>query len=113
MKEILSSNFVEYKGCFEKNDLVQRLKLLYESSVANKRLQEEIAQAQPTESTISDGGKRAVGEDDLCKICMDSLVDCVLIECGHMVACTKCGKRLAECPICRQNVVRVLRVFKS
>jgi len=113
MKEILSSNFVEYKGCVEKNDLVQRLKLLYESNLANKRLQEEIAQPQPTESTISDGTKRNVGEDDLCKICMDSLVDCVLIECGHMVACTKCGKRLAECPICRQNVVRVIRVFKS
>ena len=51
-------------------------------------------------------------EDDLCKICMDSLIDCVLLECAHMVSCTKCGKRLAECPICRQNVVRVVRVFK-
>ena len=25
----------------------------------------------------------------------------------------KCGKVLAECPICRSNIVRVVRVFKS
>ena len=51
--------------------------------------------------------------DDLCRICMDSLVDCILLECGHMVTCTQCGKRLADCPICRQYVVRVVRVFRS
>ncbi|XDA79667.1 hypothetical protein R6Z07F_009676 [Ovis aries] len=32
---------------------------------------------------------------------MDSPIDCVLLECGHMVTCTKCGKRMNECPICR------------
>uniref|UniRef100_A0A1I8FZ45 RING-type domain-containing protein n=1 Tax=Macrostomum lignano TaxID=282301 RepID=A0A1I8FZ45_9PLAT len=55
----------------------------------------------------------SVHNDDLCKICMDATVDCVLLECGHMVACVACGKRCAECPVCRQNVVRVVRTFKS
>ncbi|KPP68263.1 E3 ubiquitin-protein ligase rififylin-like, partial [Scleropages formosus] len=40
-------------------------------------------------------------EENLCKICMDSPIDCVLLECGHMVTCSKCGKRMNECPICR------------
>ena len=53
------------------------------------------------------------GEVELCKICMDRLVDCVLLECGHMLTCTQCGRQLAECPICRQYVVRVVHVFKS
>lgn len=52
-------------------------------------------------------------EDSLCKICMDSPIDCVLLECGHMVTCTKCGKRMSECPICRQYVVRAVHVFRS
>ncbi|KAH9515172.1 RING finger protein 34 [Bulinus truncatus] len=52
-------------------------------------------------------------DDSLCHICMDSLVDCILLECGHMVTCTQCGKRLADCPICRQYIARVVRVFRS
>ena len=50
---------------------------------------------------------------DLCKICMDQVIDCVLLECGHMVACKKCSKQLAECPICRKYVSRVVHVFRA
>lgn len=52
-------------------------------------------------------------EENMCKICMDSPIDCVLLECGHMVTCSKCGKRMNECPICRQYVVRAVHVFRS
>lgn len=54
-----------------------------------------------------------IHDDNLCRICMDATIDCVLLECGHMVTCTKCGKRMNECPICRQYVVRAVHVFKS
>jgi len=52
-------------------------------------------------------------ESSVCKVCMDAVIDCLLLECGHMVTCTACGKRLAECPICRRYVVRVVRVFRA
>ena len=55
----------------------------------------------------------ATGESDLCKVCMDNWVDCVLLECGHMMTCVECGKKLQECPMCRQNISRIVRVFKS
>lgn len=58
-------------------------------------------------------GPLTVSDDNLCRICMDANIDCVLLECGHMVTCTKCGKRMNECPICRQYVVRAVHVFKS
>jgi len=48
----------------------------------------------------------------LCKICMDAPVDCVLLECGHMLSCVKCGRQLAECPVCRQYVSRVVHAFR-
>merc|ERR1712059_177209 len=52
-------------------------------------------------------------DDAMCKICMDSPIDCVMLECGHMCTCTNCGKQMAECPICRQYVVRVVKTFKA
>jgi hypothetical protein len=102
IKEILANNFVEYKGCCEKKELVDKLKQLYKSNLENKQKEKEINERAQT-----------ANDTDICKICMESIIDCVLLECGHMVSCIKCGKQLAECPICRQNVVRVLRVFRS
>lgn len=116
IKEILSFNFVDYRGCFEKSELVEKLKLLYASYTKNKKAENEINQQGKAKNNKSKGissSQENLNESDLCKICMDNLIDCVLIDCGHMCSCVKCGKLLAECPICRQFVVRVVRVFKS
>ena len=32
-------------------------------------------------------------DEDLCKICMENVINCVLLECGHLVTCLDCGKR--------------------
>ncbi|KAJ7400899.1 E3 ubiquitin-protein ligase RNF34 [Pitangus sulphuratus] len=100
LKEILACNFVNYSGCCEKWELVEKVSRLYRESEENHKTQ---------------GEKMQLNEDDdnLCRICMDAVIDCVLLECGHMVTCTKCGKRMSECPICRQYVVRAVHVFKS
>ncbi|XP_071945344.1 E3 ubiquitin-protein ligase RNF34-like isoform X3 [Antedon mediterranea] len=100
LKEILATNFVDYRGCVEKQELVDRVKRLYKSK------------EKPNDAQ---GENDPQNEDDenLCKICMDAGIDCVLLECGHMVTCTKCGKVLAECPICRVFITRVVHTFKS
>ncbi|KAJ7309782.1 hypothetical protein JRQ81_007849 [Phrynocephalus forsythii] len=100
LKEILARNFVNYSGCCEKWELVEKVSRLYREHEAHHRTQ---------------AGKPPLNdeEDNLCRICMDAVIDCVLLECGHMVTCTKCGKRMNECPICRQYVVRAVHVFKS
>ncbi|XP_013930348.1 PREDICTED: E3 ubiquitin-protein ligase RNF34 [Thamnophis sirtalis] len=100
LKEILACNFVNYSGCCEKWELVEKVSRLYRENQTNHRLQGE-------KPPLTDE------DDNLCRICMDAVIDCVLLECGHMVACTKCGKRMSECPICRQFVVRAVHVFKS
>ncbi|KAG5844494.1 hypothetical protein ANANG_G00163100 [Anguilla anguilla] len=98
LKEILARNFVNYKGCCEKWELMERVTRLYND-------QKDLQNLEPT-------GAPSL-EENLCKICMDLPIDCVLLECGHMVTCTKCGKRMSECPICRQYVVRAVHVFRS
>ncbi|KAL7848958.1 hypothetical protein SRHO_G00205810 [Serrasalmus rhombeus] len=106
LKEILARNFVNYKGCCEKWELMERVTRLYHDQ---KDLQNLVSNT--SEGTDTTG--RPSMEENLCKICMDSPIDCVLLECGHMVTCTKCGKLMNECPICRQYVVRAVHVFRS
>ncbi|XP_062268328.1 E3 ubiquitin-protein ligase RNF34 isoform X3 [Platichthys flesus] len=107
LKEILARNFVNYSGCCEKWELLERVHRLYRENELNRKSMENV-------SITTDGVKaQLTADENLCRICMDAIIDCVLLECGHMVTCTKCGKRMSECPICRQYVVRAVHVFKS
>ncbi|XP_010891849.1 E3 ubiquitin-protein ligase rififylin isoform X1 [Esox lucius] len=106
LKEILARNFVNYKGCCEKWELMERVTRLYNDQ---KDLQNLVSNAKHEEDPAAPKSQ----EVNLCRICMDSPIDCVLLECGHMVTCSKCGKRMSECPICRQYVVRAVHVFRS
>lgn len=38
-----------------------------------------------------------------CKVC-NQMIDCVYIECGHMIACVKCSETLEFCPICEKPI---------
>ncbi|CAB1352848.1 unnamed protein product [Coregonus sp. 'balchen'] len=111
LKEILARNFVNYSGCCEKWELIERVHRLYRENELNRKSMENVSNIN---SMTADGVKAQLASDDhLCRICMDAVIDCVLLECGHMVTCTKCGMRMSECPICRQYVVRAVHVFKS
>lgn len=104
LKQILADNFVDYKGCVEKSELLKKVTDLYEDMQKNEaRLAEEKSGASQVNSD----------EDNTCRICWDKPIDCVLLECGHMATCTACGKKLNECPFCRQYVVRCVHVFRS
>uniref|UniRef100_A0A9J8B5A9 RING-type domain-containing protein n=1 Tax=Cyprinus carpio carpio TaxID=630221 RepID=A0A9J8B5A9_CYPCA len=103
LKEILARNFVNYQGCCEKWELMEKVTHLFNDQKDLHNLG----------TSFSDPAEPSSQEENLCKICMDSPIDCVLLECGHMVTCSKCGKRMNECPICRQYVVRAVHVFRS
>ncbi|KAH8416092.1 hypothetical protein KR222_008122, partial [Zaprionus bogoriensis] len=94
LKEILMLHRVDFKGCCEKQELLDRV----------TRLWKTMRTAPAVEKLAT---------DELCKICMDAPIECVFLECGHMATCTNCGKVLPECPICRQYIVRVVRFFRA
>ncbi|XP_017008518.2 uncharacterized protein [Drosophila takahashii] len=94
LKEVLMLHRVDYKGCCEKQELLDRVSRLW------KTMRESPAVEK-------------LATDELCKICMDAPIECVFLECGHMATCTSCGKVLNECPICRQYIVRVVRFFRA
>lgn len=95
LKNLLSTNRVDYKGCVERHELLDRASRLWE------------------EHKQSRADVEALDEGDLCKICWDAPIECVILECGHMACCIACGKQMSECPICKQYVVRVVRFFKA
>ncbi|KAI4495427.1 hypothetical protein M0802_008641 [Mischocyttarus mexicanus] len=95
LKTLLITNRVDFKGCVERCELLDRA----------SRLWEEHNQARADVDNID--------TEDICKICWDAPIECVILECGHMACCINCGKRMSECPICKQYVVRVVRFFKA
>ncbi|KAK9296434.1 hypothetical protein QLX08_009581 [Tetragonisca angustula] len=94
LKNLLSTNRVDYKGCIERYELLNRA----------SRLWEEYRQSRTKMENL---------DENLCKICWDEPIECVILECGHMACCLNCGKQMSECPICKQYVVRVVRFFKA
>ena len=54
-----------------------------------------------------------VPDSELCNICMANSIDCLILECGHMATCLACAKSLSMCPICRKQISRIVKAFKS
>ena len=52
-------------------------------------------------------------DSELCNICMANQIDCLILECGHMCTCLICAKELFKCPICRQQIARIVKAFRS
>lgn len=109
LKEILARNFVSFSGCCEKWELVERVQRLYRDHQHNRTSLENMSSSSITAGVAP----LSTLDENVCRICMDAVIDCVLLECGHMITCTRCGKKMNECPICRQYVVRAVHVFKS
>ena len=77
---------------------------LRESSSASRATQNEI-RLRPEELEVRDS--------DLCSICMSNPIDCLILECGHMATCLTCANSLSKCPICRKQIIRLVKAFKS
>ena len=48
-----------------------------------------------------------------CKLCKDSLSNCVMEPCKHLVCCYECFEKLEEkkCPVCRVEFTNCLRIY--
>jgi len=97
MKEVLGMSGVEVREEANQEELQGLLKQLWLHGEHNPSL-------VPVKYTEEDD------EWSRCKLCMDADIDSVILNCGHLVACNQCGKKLNECPICRQHVAEVLQV---
>lgn len=54
-------------------------------------------------------------DDDLCKLCFESPIDTVILDCGHALLCARCADELridAGCPVCRSPIRCVQKMYK-
>ena len=50
---------------------------------------------------------------DMCQICYDEEVDALFYECGHVCACVECARQCDSCPICRKDINKVVKMYRS
>ena len=51
-------------------------------------------------------------DEDTCVVCMDAEKTHSFVPCGHKCVCKTCGETLRnKCPICKQKVQSILRVY--
>lgn len=90
-----------------------------------RRLQRQ-AQQQQRMSTGDETTSHGAGEEEnedvpagqLCVICLMRRKRSAFIPCGHLACCQRCGLAIQrelspKCPLCRQTIRSVLRIFDS
>ncbi|KAF9889293.1 hypothetical protein FE257_007401 [Aspergillus nanangensis] len=52
-------------------------------------------------------------EMDLCQICYSEEQDALFYDCGHVCACVTCARQVDICPICRKNILSVVKIYRT
>ena len=64
-----------------------------------------------------DTAAAALAEAQECVVCMEQEKSYVLVPCGHAVVCQSCAENIMAttraCPVCRQHVEQVIKLFRS
>lgn len=61
------------------------------------------------------GTQKETTDSELCIICMERIIDTVIIKCGHLGYCGLCALNMNKCPLCRIDYspdIDLLKVFK-
>ncbi|PVV04777.1 hypothetical protein BB560_000721 [Smittium megazygosporum] len=112
LKKILIEIHVDVSNVLEKQELVRKLNHLIQV------VKEENEVFKNFESYEEGKSKDDEDEDkEICRICFSSVINCVLLNCGHLCCCIKCAELILssgnpECPFCRQTIVKSLHVFR-
>ncbi|KAF7675952.1 Baculoviral IAP repeat-containing protein 3 [Astathelohania contejeani] len=48
-----------------------------------------------------------------CKICMNAGLEIVFLPCTHMISCSSCISSLKYCPICRSDIIYIIKPIIS
>lgn len=85
-----------------------QLKLHWERQQARREFDRRLAEA-----TRDCGAPQDEDVENACLICLSQPRNCILLNCGHVCFCHDCYQALPnqKCPICRQDISRVLPLY--
>jgi len=63
------------------------------------------------EKLNADASSTHVLRDVSCKICLMDLAQYVYLPCGHLLTCLECCTTQHICPLCRQDIKSIIKVF--
>ena len=52
-------------------------------------------------------------EQNVCVICLENQRNAVILPCGHVCGCRQCLLQVRSCPICREDIDRLVPMFNS
>jgi hypothetical protein len=55
--------------------------------------------------------KNAQETERLCRICWEEGAEAAFYDCGHVVACLGCARRVDSCPVCRKRVLSAMKLY--
>lgn len=73
--------------------------------------QKKVIQPQPKLESSAIASAELV-EENTCKICFENAIECVFVDCGHMICCVNCSSSLKICPFCRNVIIKSLKFYK-
>lgn len=53
----------------------------------------------------------ARGMNSECSICLDKTSEVIFLNCGHVCCCVKCSDLVSQCPLCREDIVRRIKLM--
>jgi ankyrin repeat protein len=63
---------------------------------------------------ITDQIDNTISNTDKCIICMEGVKDHACVPCGHKCVCNTCSIQLTnKCPICRNSISDIIRIYDS
>ena len=64
-------------------------------------------------SNVVQARLKVLKEEETCKVCLDSRTDCLFLPCRHICCCVKCACALRNCPICREKLTKIIKVYRT
>jgi len=95
-----------------KNEIIQKRKnhttdlTSLSKNLLQKKLEEERIKQKKIEEELE-----KEKESQICIICEDSKINCVIVPCGHQTICTNCATKITECPNCRGNISQIVKTY--
>lgn len=73
-------------------------------------LKEQYKEFIPDDDTLN-----SLSSKNDCILCYSQKADVAFVDCGHMIVCSDCGKKLdkKKCPICRRKILKLLKIYTS